>query len=44
MRNVAQQRLGERFELREFHRVMLEDGRLPFAAMRSKLMRWIEPK
>ena len=42
MRAVATKQLGERFDLREFHRVMLEDGRLPFGAMRSKLKRWVE--
>jgi uncharacterized protein (DUF885 family) len=41
MRKVAQERLGDRFDLREFHRTMLEDGRLPFPAMRAKLMRWL---
>lgn len=42
MRADAATQLGQRFDVREFHRVMLEDGRLPFGALRSKLARWIE--
>lgn len=42
MRAVATKQLGDRFDLREFHRVMLEDGRLPFGAMQSKMKRWLE--
>ena len=42
MRALAEKQLGNRFDLREFHRVMLEDGRLPFGALESKLNRWLE--
>lgn len=41
MRARAEQALGERFDVRAFHQVMLEDGMLPFAALEAKLDRWI---
>jgi uncharacterized protein (DUF885 family) len=44
MRATAQEKLGERFDLREFHRIMLEDGRLPFSALRAKLARWLKAR
>jgi uncharacterized protein (DUF885 family) len=42
MRMTAEKQLGKRFDVRELHRVLLEDGRLPFDAMESKVMRWLE--
>lgn len=41
MRARAEQKLGERFDVRAFHQVLLEDGMLPFAALDAKLDRWI---
>jgi uncharacterized protein (DUF885 family) len=41
MRQHAQEKLGERFDVRAFHQVLLEDGMLPFAALEAKLDRWI---
>jgi uncharacterized protein (DUF885 family) len=41
MRARAQEKLGERFDVRAFHQVLLEDGMLPFAALEAKLDRWI---
>ena len=41
MRARAEQQLGDRFDVRAFHQLMLEDGMLPFAALDAKLDRWI---
>lgn len=41
MRARAEKALGPRFDVRAFHQVLLEDGMLPFAALESKLDRWI---
>jgi uncharacterized protein (DUF885 family) len=37
----AQHALGARFDSRAFHQMLLRDGALPFAAMNSKVDRWI---
>jgi uncharacterized protein (DUF885 family) len=41
MRARAEQELGDKFDVRAFHQVLLEDGMLPFAALEAKLDRWI---
>jgi uncharacterized protein (DUF885 family) len=41
MRARAEKALGEKFDVRAFHQVLLEDGMLPFAALDAKLDRWI---
>ena len=41
MRARAEKALGDRFDVRAFHQMMLEDGMLPFAALEAKLDRWI---
>lgn len=41
MRARAEQALGEKFDVRAFHQLLLEDGMLPFAALEAKLDRWI---
>ena len=41
MRARAEQKLGDAFDIRAFHQVMLEDGMLPFGALEAKLDRWI---
>jgi uncharacterized protein (DUF885 family) len=42
MRAHAQASLGTRFDVRALHQMELEDGMLPFAALESKLERWIQ--
>jgi uncharacterized protein (DUF885 family) len=37
----AQNTLGPHFDSREFHQMLLSDGAIPFAALNSKLDRWI---
>ena len=41
MRDRAQAKLGDRFDVRAFHQLLLEDGMLPFAALNAKLDRWM---
>jgi uncharacterized protein (DUF885 family) len=41
MRARAEKALGEDFDVRAFHQVLLEDGMLPFSALEAKLDRWI---
>ncbi|MDX1508340.1 MAG: DUF885 family protein, partial [Woeseiaceae bacterium] len=42
MRRNAEQVLGERFDLREFHDVILENGALPIAMLEAVVERWID--
>ena len=41
MRARAEAGMGEKFDVRAFHQMELEDGMLPFAALNEKLDRWI---
>jgi len=42
LRRRAQQRLGPRFDIREFHSQVLLSGSLPLAVLEAKTERWIE--
>ena len=42
MRDDAEKRLGERFDLREFHDVLLRNGALPIATIETLMARYIE--
>ena len=37
----AEQALGDKFDLREFHVVVLEGGSLPLTVLDAKIDRWI---
>lgn len=41
MRERAGKALGDDFDVRAFHQLLLEDGMLPFSALEAKLDRWI---
>lgn len=41
LRREAERRLGERFDIKEFHRVILEDGSLPMDVLAEKTEAWI---
>jgi uncharacterized protein (DUF885 family) len=42
LRTEAERRLGDRFDIREFHDRVLEDGSLPLPALRLKLLAWMD--
>jgi len=44
LRNKAQAALGSRFDVREFHSVVLRDGSLPLSVLAAKIDRWIATK
>ncbi|HEU5171171.1 MAG TPA: DUF885 domain-containing protein [Gemmatimonadales bacterium] len=41
LRTAAEQALGDRFDVREFHDRVLEDGALPLPVLRQKIERWM---
>jgi uncharacterized protein (DUF885 family) len=44
LRDQAEAALGARFDLRDFHRVLLEDGPLPLAMLERKVQAWIDTR
>ena len=41
LRNRAEQALGARFDIRAFHRQVLETGSVPMAVLEAKIEAWI---
>jgi uncharacterized protein (DUF885 family) len=41
LRREASERLGSRFDLREFHDVVLRAGSLPLPALANTVERWV---
>jgi uncharacterized protein (DUF885 family) len=44
LRTEAEQALGAKFDIREFHDLVLADGSLPLWVLREKVSRWIKSK
>ena len=44
LRHYAEEQLGERFDMREFHDVVLGNGALPLALLESTVNRYVEEK
>jgi uncharacterized protein (DUF885 family) len=42
LRTRAQQQLGERFDVRQFHAAILNGGAMPLGLLESRIKRWIE--
>jgi uncharacterized protein (DUF885 family) len=42
LKKRAQQELGPRFDVRDFHREVLVDGALPLDVLEAKIVRWID--
>jgi uncharacterized protein (DUF885 family) len=44
LRHEAEQRMGDRFDIRAFHDHVLEDGSVPLALLRQKIERWADTR
>jgi uncharacterized protein (DUF885 family) len=44
LRKEAEQRLGEAFDIREFHDRLLENGTLPLSHLRAHIEDWLETR
>ncbi|MFC5568452.1 DUF885 domain-containing protein [Lysobacter yangpyeongensis] len=44
LRHRAEQQLGDKFDIREFHAEVLKDGAVPLAVLEAKIDRWIAAK
>jgi len=44
LRSKAEEALGDKFDIKEFHDLLLKDGTIPLVMMRDKVERWIEMK
>jgi uncharacterized protein (DUF885 family) len=42
IRNKAEQRLGDDFDVVAFHREVLKDGPMPLSMLEAKLDRWVD--
>jgi uncharacterized protein (DUF885 family) len=42
LRALAQQRLGARFDLREFHSEILQGGAMPLDILEAKMKAWMD--
>jgi uncharacterized protein (DUF885 family) len=42
LRELAEAELGDGFDIRKFHDVVLEDGAIPLTQLEEKIMQWIE--
>jgi len=42
IRNNAEERLGDKFDVKAFHREILKDGAMPLSMLESKVDRWVE--
>jgi uncharacterized protein (DUF885 family) len=42
LRAEAEERLGENFDIRDFHDTLLEDGAMPLSALEAKMRRWMD--
>jgi uncharacterized protein (DUF885 family) len=41
LRREAERKLGDKFDIKEFHRAILEDGAVPLVILEQKIKRWI---
>jgi uncharacterized protein (DUF885 family) len=44
LREQAKQALGERFDIREFHAVLLENGTVTLPMLREQVGQWLESR
>jgi len=41
LRSLAEQEMGDRFDIKTFHRKVLEDGAIPLSILEKKINSWI---
>jgi uncharacterized protein (DUF885 family) len=44
LRKLAREHLGDKFDIKEFHSKILENGEIPLSALRNTIEKWIETK
>jgi uncharacterized protein (DUF885 family) len=44
MRTLGETRLGERFDVRTFHDIVLGEGALPLHLLQTRVLRWVEQR
>ncbi len=44
LRHAAERELGDRFDLRDFHREVLSDGAVPMKVLEAKVGRWVDAR
>ena len=44
LRKLSTQKLGDKFDIREFHREVLKDGAMPLDLLEKKINHWINTK
>jgi uncharacterized protein (DUF885 family) len=42
LRRSAEDRLGTRFDIRDFHRIILESGGIPLSELEARVTRWVD--
>ena len=44
LKKLAEKELGDKFDIKEFHEKILENGAIPLNALRTIINQWIEEK
>jgi uncharacterized protein (DUF885 family) len=42
LRKKAEKEMGQRFDIKKFHQIVLESGVMPLALLEQKVQRWID--
>ena len=44
LRTMAEEKLGDKFDIKKFHNIVLEDGCVPLKILEDKVVAWVEGK
>lgn len=44
LRNLAEKEIGDQFDIREFHEIVLDQGSLPLELLEQKVKKWLQQK
>ena len=44
LRTLSKERLGKEFDIKEFHKIILENGSIPLGALRNRVTEWLDMK